>query len=340
MGSADLSTARTGFGSVHVNFITPPGFLLGFRDYHVNGPNNEQAPTTGGPSRQLTEIDVDAEVDQGFAVVEITDGTFTSGADDIVDDLDGDGGTFFVVRFDSNGDGMIDENDDILGTGVDFEDLHLFNIAFDNVTVRNTIESHSVEIMRFHDLDNNWMFKSRQNNSLLIGYGARFFNFDDYFTWEGKGGMLGHSIVHTVAENQIVGPQIRGAWRSQHGRFGLNIDGRFVFGYNIQDINQDSNIGEDLQPGALNRSITGQPTTTSIARQDNNFSPLVEFRAEGSYQLTGALALRLGYTAMFIDNVTRGSQVVVYSLPDMGIRRGGNQEIFMSGVDVGVEAVY
>ena len=63
-------------------------------------------------------------------------------------------------------------------------------------------------------------------------------------------------------------------------------------------------------------------------------------RAQGSYQLTSAIALKLGYTATFIDNITRGSQVVVYRLPEMGLRRGGNQEIFVSGVDVGIEAVY
>jgi hypothetical protein len=69
---------------------------------------------------------------------------------------------------------------------------------------------------------------------------------------------------------------------------------------------------------------------------------MAEMRVEGSYQVTTAFALKLGYTAIFADNITRASQVVQYSLPDMGFREDqiGEQEIFINGADVGVEVVY
>lgn len=355
-GSADLSTARNGFGSVFVNFETPPGFLLGFRDYWFG---NSAFAVIGGPSRQLFIGEVEVETVFGVQDIDITeagvfsggdgflfivdpdDGTIGLAADSLfADDLDGDGSTFFFIFVDANGNGILDDDEAIIGSGADFDDLHQFNVAFDNLRVRNTVNSHSVELMRTHTVDNSWMFKKRQNNMLQLGYGVRFFNLDDNFSWEGKGGILGRTVVSSVAENQIIGPQIQAKWQSQHGNLRFGLDGRFVFGYNVQDINLDTNMGEDLVPGGVNSPIGAWPTTTSQSRQDNNFSPMAELRAEGSYQLTSALAIKLGYTAMFIDNITRGSQVVHYRLPDFGIRRGGNQEIFASGVDVGIEAVY
>ena len=69
---------------------------------------------------------------------------------------------------------------------------------------------------------------------------------------------------------------------------------------------------------------------------------MAEMRVEGSYQITNSFALKLGYTATFVDNITRASQIVRYRLPDMGIRNDqiGEQTIFVNGADFGIEAVY
>ena len=181
-----------------------------------------------------------------------------------------------------------------------------------------------------------------QRNSFQIGYGARFFRIRDNFYWEGLGDVFGRTFTGTDAENQIVGPQIRAKWTHQRGRYGFDLDGRFTAGYNIQDLGQTGGIGENLNPGGINSPLFAQPTYFGYGRQENFFSPLAEMRVEGSYQLTGAFALKLGYTAIFCDNITRASQVVNYSLPDMGFREDqiGNQTIFINGADFGVEAVY
>ena len=78
----------------------------------------------------------------------------------------------------------------------------------------------------------------------------------------------------------------------------------------------------------------------SYARQQNNFSPMVELRAEASYQLTRALAARVGYTGIFVDNITRASQTVDWFIPDLGLLRGGEQEIYINGLDFGFDVVY
>jgi len=338
-GSGDLSTSRNGFGSVHVNFETAPGFLLGLRDYVLNGANNELGPTFGGPGRVLIPTEVESIIINGVVIsIQITEVIPLTGADGITDDLDGDTlPGFFFVGVDTDGDGEIDI---ITGTGVDFEDLHLFNIRFDTFEVRNVADVSGIELMKTHELSNRHHPVDRQCNQMSIAYGVRYLRLRDSFYFEGRGDFLGRTFATTKVRNSVIGPQIRAMWNRQHGKWNLAFDGRFTFGYNIQDQDQVGAIGEDLVPGALNRSATGQPTAFSYGRQENTFSPLAELRAQGTYQVTNSIALKLGYTAMFIDNITRASQTVRWYLPDLGLLKGGEQDIFINGVDFGFDVVY
>ncbi len=328
----NLSTTANGFGSVHVNFEAPAGFLTGFRDYHINGPNNEQAPTTGGPGIQLSAVVIVNN--------QITDITLASGADGITDDLDGDGiAGFGVILADLNGDGTIDD-DEVLATFVDFNDLHQFNIRFNTLFVRNNAQADGVELMKTLELDNSHLTEKGQRNHFDVALGARYFRLKDEFFWTGDIDTFGTTFQTTEADNNIVGPQIRARWSHQRHRLTFGLDGRVMFGYNIENLRQRGAIGRLLEPGALNRSATAQPTYVANGRQETEFSPLAELRADVRYRITDVFSARLGYTATFIDNVTRASQVVQYRLPDLGIRAGGQQEIYFGGVDVGFEAVY
>ena len=285
-----------------MNFTSSPDFTLGWRDYL-------------GPGGSIT-------------------------SDGIADDVDGDGlPVFFVLVDDLDGNGEIDDNE-VIGNGVDFGDLHLFNIRFDTLLVRNSTELQGIEIMKTHVLDNQHKMVKRQNNHWEIGYGVRFLRLRDRFFLQGEGDVLGLTQVDTKTENQIVGPQIRSRWSSQRGRLNVALDTRFVFGYNVQDLDQQGDVGQNLVPGGLNSFLYGQPTTFSYGTQANDFSPLFELRADASYQLTSSIALNLGYTAMYIDSITRASQVVQYSLPNMGILPAGNQDVFINGANFGFDVVY
>ena len=323
-----------GFGSVHVNFTTSPGFTLGWRDYQIQTTNeeSEEGLAAGvvilGPGGPITSDGI-ADTSDGIAE-----------SDGIADDVDGDGiAAFFVIAFDLDGNGEIDDNE-VIGNGVDFGDLHLFNIRFDTLLVRNSTELQGIEIMKTHVLDNQHKMVKRQNNHWEIGYGVRFLRLRDRFFLQGEGDVLGLTQVDTKTENQIVGPQIRSRWSSQRGRLNVALDTRFVFGYNVQDLDQQGDVGQNLVPGGLNSFLYGQPTTFSYGTQANDFSPLFELRADASYQLTSSIALNLGYTAMYIDSITRASQVVQYSLPNMGILPAGNQDVFINGANFGFDVVY
>ncbi|MCH7751703.1 MAG: BBP7 family outer membrane beta-barrel protein [Planctomycetes bacterium] len=342
-------TGSAGFGSVHVNFATPPDFLLGFRDYHINGAGNVQSPTLNGPGPRIIELIivnnftlvsggfVDPVTGEFFSFTSILndpgiDFVLSKIQDGDVDDLDGDLGAGFVV---------ITVGGNVVATFVDFDDLHRFNIRFDTFEVRNVTETQGIEIMRTHRLTNRHKMTKHQGNNLDIAYGVRFLRLRDSFFFEGNGGLLGRTFAETSAENQIVGPQIRAKWSRQRGRWNLGVDGRFLFGYNVQDLDQVGAIGELLIPGALNSSAIGQPTAFSYGRQENDFSPMAELRADLSYQVTSSITARLGYTGIFVDNITRASQMVRWALPDMGILEGsGKQEIFINGVNFGFDVVY
>lgn len=341
-GSADLSTTRSGFGSVHVIFETAPDFLRGFRDYQTAAGQ----PVISGPGRvvQITAVNATIGATGQVTQVQITGAGTSQGADTtapFIDDLDGDGNQGFnIVFIDNDGDGIFGNGDVLISVGADNDDLHRFNIRFNTLAVRNVTETNGFELMRTHDLDNSYLPVKEQRNRFSIAYGARFFEIDDSFSWDGDIDILGRTYQSTRADNQIVGPQIRAKWLHQRGRFSFGLDGRCLFGYNIVDTSQRGMLFEDALPGAVNRPISAQPTSIAYGRQDNFFSPVAEMRVEGRYQLTSAFALRLGYTGIFVDNISRSSQLVRYRLPDLGLLEGGKQNIFINGADAGIEAVY
>ncbi|MEM6329080.1 MAG: BBP7 family outer membrane beta-barrel protein [Planctomycetota bacterium] len=322
----DTQSSPFGFGSVHVNFRTPTDFLFGFRDY-----TTEQVFLSTD-----TDIGGDDDDDDGFTAGA---GPTQNGpgddlqADGLIDDILVNGTTFFIL--DVNGDGMFDlENDAFY---VDFGDLHEFNIRFNQLGVRNSSRVDGVELMRTVILSNRHFMQKHQNQHLEIGYGARLLRFEDQFLIDGVSDVLGRTFIDTQAENQIVGPQVRVKWQIQKAKWNLAVDGRCMLGYNIGDLSQTYGIGEDLAPGALNRPLIAQPTFGSSGKQEETFSPVVEFRADLKYQVTRSISLNLGYNAMFIDNISRSSQLVDYVLPDPGILQGGKQDAFVNGVNFGVE---
>lgn len=318
-GTAAVTTTGNGFGSVHVVFENGDQHLFGFRDYV-----SDLGGTIGGPGVQVTAL----VVENGL----ITEIEVLSGGDGIIDNINGNAINGFIY--------IVDVDDNIIGIVTDFGDLARFNVAFDTMAVRNTTRTDGVELMKTWDIDTSHLPVKEQRNSFQFGLGARFFKMKDSFYWDGRGSILGRTYQETIADNQIVGPQIRAAWNQQHKRWNMGVDARCMLGYNVTDINQSAAVGEDLAPGQPNALLYMQPTYSNVGKQHNEFSPLVEVRAEARYQVTSALALKLGYTGIFVDNVTRASEVVVYRLPGLGIRGGGEEDIFINGVDFGFELVH
>ncbi len=70
------------------------------------------------------------------------------------------------------------------------------------------------------------------------------------------------------------------------------------------------------------------------------FSPIIELRVEAHMQLTNIIAVKAGYTGIFVNNVVRAADMVDYTLPTMGITRdlGGNlQPVYIQGLNLSIE---
>lgn len=306
-------------GSVFIVFDDPLNLMRGFIDVF------DGVPTAGPPGGNLQDD---------------TNGDGILDGDGFADDIDRDG------HFGPDGvdlDDPVEEPDAgfVGGLEHDFDDLVILPVSFQTLVVRNRTEISGIELMRTHRLDNRHRMAKHQNRSVVMSYGVRYVQLDDQFRVDGAGGVLGDSFWDTSIINNIVGPQLGLSYQEQKGRFLFDFNGRFLFGYNIQNLKQTAALGEDLIPGQHNHPLYFSPTYANHGRQEEDFAPVVELRANASYQLTGAIALKLGYTGTFIDNIRRASQHVKYELPRMGFRDdAGTQNIFVNGVNFGAEVVY
>jgi hypothetical protein len=299
-----INTVDPLYGSVLIKFDDPQNLMLGFLDVW-------DVPNNGGP--------------------------FTPNG--IVDDIDDDGQHGPI--FDLDDPAWIPETR-IIGSGADFEDIVELPTSWQFVDVRNSTETQGVEIMRRHRLNNNHYMAKHQNNYVELSYGARYLRLQDDFFVNAFGGVLGNSFWNTTIFNHMVGPQIGLKLLHQRHRVMLDWNGRVLLGYNIQDFEQTASLGQSLVPGQYNRPLWFPATYSVHGKQENEFSPVAEMRVQASYQLTSAVALRLGYNLIFVDNISRSSAQVRYELPRMGFREEqvGRQEILINGVNFGFEAVY
>jgi hypothetical protein len=318
--TADPGLRAFGWGSVSVLFETPPGFLVGFRDY-LNALAGAIIGTQVGPMAYVGNYGASQEDDDLPVLV------FR-----IADDIDEDG--IFGAGV------IVDEDGNIVLVFTDFDDLHKFNVFFDNVTVANHTETDGVELMWTHELTNNHYMAKHQNNRLTISGGARFLRLYDQFRVDAEGSILGRSFWDTSFTNQIVGPQVGLSWVNQRQRWRLSADTRFMFGYNVADWDQNGLMGEELIPGAMNRTLYGRPTAFSRGLREQEFSPVGELRVQASYHIWRSAALKFGYTGSYVGNIRRAAPSVKYFLPDMGYVKTDGEDFLINGFDLGFEFVY
>jgi hypothetical protein len=231
---------------------------------------------------------------------------------------------------DVNGDGIFNQGDRIN-----------FYPVWEQVNARSVTEVDGIELMRSFNPTNRHLEVKNQNFRWEFGYGVRYLRFRDEFRVDAFGGVYGDSNWNTQIDNNIVGPQIKLKLEKQHSRLNLAATGRFTFGYNVSNWDQEVNMGQDLIPSSQNNPFYADPTASSHYKRTDEFSPLVELRIDSSYQITSALAARLGFTSTYVNNIYRSANQVYYNLPNMGFRPDSDtQDIFLNGVNFGFDVVY
>jgi len=303
---------------------------------------------------------------QGFLGPDFQDANM----DGIDDDLDGDS-NYGRDGFDPNfpHDGIPDE-----GTIIDIppalpirvvdeDDKVVYIPRFDVLTVMNHTQIDGVEVMRMYRaprLHNGGMFE--------LLYGARLLQVEDEFGFFGSGGVLHETSIFNRALNRIVGPQLGGRYSHQRGRWLFAAEGRFLAGLNFQSITQQSRFASiagytndrpvppeegDLVPdpdnpppegapgflgGTAPNAFNGLRAYSSFARKDEEeFAPVLELRLQSSYQFTRSIAFKIGYTAMFTDGISRGSNTIDYTAIKLGIIEDSKQDLFVQGLSLGIE---
>jgi len=301
---------------VYIMFEYEPGLMHGFQDLIVGG---------AGVGRVLPAD---------------TDGDGILDGDGIADDTDSDE-QFGPDNFD------LVAPDNTPETGVltfdipDWDDLVELPTSFRTVLVRNAATTNGIELMAMHRLNNrHWMAKHKNNNNIELYYGARYLRFRDNFVVNADGGVLGLSAWDTQIINNIIGPQVGVQWSQTRGRWSTNMNGRFTFGYNVSNWNQDGFIGEDLTPGRHNHPLYLRPFSFNHGRTDNDFSPVAEMRMQVAYNFTRSVALKAGWTGTYVGNIYRASTHVRYRLPDMGFIVSDPEHMIVHGGNIGLEFNY
>lgn len=245
--------------------------------------------------------------------------------------------------------GFQGQNQDIVGSDVDvvFADPQMllngnatgvvgdvrFPVLFDNIYINNNLRTYGVEVDRM------WRLRQRPSGAYWeIMAGARFFHLDDRFEFRGVGGFLDDSYVYTDAVNNIVGPQLGARWFKQHRRFRFSTEGRFIFGWNVQNINFKSDLGTNAVPFAVDGPANFEPVGASATEHTVEFCPVVDLRIALAFQLTKGFSLTAGWSGLFFDSTARASNLINWTLPAMGILDGQNTDHFMmQGLTLGFE---
>ncbi len=223
-------------------------------------------------------------------------------------------------------------------------------VVFSELTARNDVEVWGVELMRLwrlepfdqamvheaHPLEHLLMLPWRihRGGTLELMIGARYLEFNEDFDVDGRGGVLDKSRWNTVADNNIVGPQVAARLFKSQGRWTVSAEGRYFAGFNFQTVRQSGTLADQRTPLPL----SDLPASFKSSFYAEEFGNAAELRLMFSYQLTRAVAFRVGWTGFYADGIARPSNMVDYTLHYMGILASENrQDIFINGLNVGVE---
>ncbi len=225
---------------------------------------------------------------------------------------------------------------------------HNLPTAFYDCLMTHKVSMWSVELMYLHR-----MHTFHKGGTIEWFAGPRYMEYNDSFYFRAGNSptdadgdslnvpsFLENSTWQCEAQNHIVGPEVGLRWFKKQGRWTLSAEGRFMAGLNCQNINEQSDIGPNLNAGS---GEPYQPAFMNEKRASANesareFSPVIELRIEGRYQITRAISAHAGWTGMWADGIAYGSSMMKYAVPNMGIDMANNREqLFVNGLTIGFD---
>ena len=180
-----------------------------------------------------------------------------------------------------------------------------------------------------------------QKSGIAFIYGLRSFSRRDAAGLDATGGILGKTSLRTTADNEVLAPQAGLAWLTSHGNWSFQAQSTALAGYNDGIVEQHSRIGGELIPGALNRPLFLQPVSTDRLESHQTFAPGAEIRAETRYFITDALSLHLAWSGLFFENMLMPNDIpdlkTRFFTPDFILEDAGDQHLFTQDLYCGIE---
>jgi hypothetical protein len=237
------------------------------------------------------------------------------------------------------------------GDRPDLDDLVPVKRQFIDIEVTNRTDIWNAELMSVRRLDR-FVFKGHVD---VFG-GVRYQNFEEEFLFRGFGRadalrpILDDTKITNEADNDIIGPQIGFRWFRSCCRGTFSTEVRFSPAVNFQAVRMRTMVAGQVDRRSDFDPVTGEPTnpdgqtalTFENAGNDSlhayKFSPIGELRLNYSYQVTRAIAVRAGWTAMYVGGLARPSNMVIYRIPDPQIKKANYlDDVFMQGLNLGIE---
>ena len=228
-------------------------------------------------------------------------------------------------------------------------------VTFKDVLTRNSVDTWSVELML---LGRSRPFHFGANLEWFAG--VRYMEFDEVFSVAATGDIvaavppavgiisaLANSNWDTEAENHVIGPQFGIRWWHQRKRWTFSTEGRFMVGFNSQNLRQKGLLGDQLTPpidpttDLFQPALLG-PTYFNYAEHPTEWTPVIELRAELKYQVTRAITLKVGWTGIWMDNIARASDLINYQVNSAGDMMGllpqnNRDDVFTHGLTIGFD---
>jgi hypothetical protein len=157
-------------------------------------------------------------------------------------------------------------------------------------------------------------------------------------------------------DNNIVGPEIGARWSLERERWTVSADFRAMLGANYQNEHLSGALGAGYTSHIirLDNGATIPGTTVPVgtigsalfnfnsANHNVTFAPVGEARFDATYKVTKNVSIEAGYTAILAAGISRASDRIIYTAPNMGILANGadKQHVFINGVNVGFNVNY
>jgi hypothetical protein len=166
----------------------------------------------------------------------------------------------------------------------------------------------------------------------------RVLDIDEDFALRGTGSFFDETNIRTQIDNLIIGPTIGFNLCRRFGNWRFDGLLKSTLGLNFRRADQygeiASNAGNNTETHGVPVNLA--PSAFSNVDDDEEFAPIIEWRAGLAYCCTDWCSARIGYTGMFVDGISRAANATNYTLPSFGLNNS-NDSLNFNALTFGLE---